>query len=575
MFIRPLSLPTRLSLAVTAVLVVTTVLADVMAMRELRKTLTRSVSSSLSGMVRRMAEQLDRDIGDLLGLLEKEAERIAGMPGDGVAAYLARENAALDLLFDYGLILVDASGKVTADSRQRDFWAGINLAGEEFFQRTFALGRPLVSEPFAMPDPQGTAAVLFTAPIRDASGRIVSILAGGWDLARNRVVNQSTGVRVSRFGQIGVFTPDGRVVAHGDKAMLLEQYENPLPERWPEGGSTVETVTADGAKAILAVCHLRNADWLMAGVFPSAEIYSSINEGFDAAHLWFALGLAACCLLVWLLAGRGVRDLGLLAREVEHIGTGEMDQGSGRVGEGYRGEAAMLAGAVNHMLDSLDAARRDIDDLSSRLAGAEERERRAVAADLHDSVCQNLALVNMRLGGLKKRLDGSPEAETIALAQGILEEAVAEARTLTFNLSPGILYELGLVPALEWHAREFSRKYGLPVEVSGDGDLSDMDEDEAIFLYRAAGELLINAAKHSGAGEITVRAAREGDDVVLRVTDDGKGMSASADGRSGSGFGLRNLRQRTRQFHGVMHLEAADGGGTQVTLRAPFAARRS
>ena len=567
MRVRSFSLPLRLSLAVSIVLVVTTVLADIMAMRSLRLNLTRSVSASLSGMVERMAAQLDRDLEMLLGFLESEARQAEGMEPAAAAGMLARQGAALELVFDYGVLVVDASGRVVADSRGRG-WNGVSMAGEEFFQRGFALGRPLVSEPFVSPGPEGALLVVVAAPLRDGDGRMRAILAGGLDLRRNRILNQSTDVRAGRTGQIGIFTRDGRVVAHSDAGILLEQYENPLPERPSDAGAVMEITVAGGGEALLAASFLKNADWVLAGVFPKAEVYAPIDSGFAAAHLWFGLGLAASCLLVWLIAWRAVRDIGMLAREVAAIGPGGEPAGTARAGGQYRGEAGMMAGAVNHMLDSLESARREIDDLSLRLADAGERERRSIAADLHDSVCQSLALANMRLGGIRKRLPETPEAESLAGIGVILEGAVAELRNLTFDLSPGILYELGLVPALEWQGREFAERHGMAVSVKGEGDLEGMDEGLAIFLYRSVGELETNAAKHSGGDRVEVAAARDGGDVVVTVGDDGKGMAGAP--TDGKGFGLRNLRQRTRQFGGRLVIGEREGGGAQATLRVPF-----
>lgn len=563
MRMRSPSLPVRIFLAVSTVLVATTVVADVMAMRELRTSLSRSVSSSLSGMIRRMAGQLDQDLARLEGLIEGEARLLEALPDDEAGAFLARKGSVLELTFDYGVLVVDASGRVTADSRGRDSPEMANFAGEEFFQRTFSLGRPLVSEPFVSPGPDATPLVMITAPLRDEAGRMRGIVAGGLVLGENRILNSSTGVRASRYGQIGVFTRNGTVIAHSDPSLILEHYENPLPDSPPEGG-TLEVATADGERALLAAAFLHNADWLLAGVFPSVEVYAPIDRGFAAAHRWFAAGLVLCCVLVWAIARRSVRDLGLLADEVAGIGLDGAADGEARLRDDYRGEAGMLAGAVNTMLTSLGAARRDVDDLSARLANAEEHERRAIAADLHDSVCQSLALANMRLGGLRKRL--TPEdARVVAEAQDIVGQAVAEARSLTFSLSPGILYELGLVAALEWYAGEFSRKYGLPATVSGPDDMLPLEEDLAIFLFRAAGELMTNAAKHAAATEVRVAVLLDGDDVLLSVEDDGKGFRPRESARHG--FGLRNLRQRARQLGGRLVLEEREAGGTRVVLR--------
>lgn len=562
---RSFSLPTRLSLAVTLTLVVTTVLADVMAMLELRKNLAGSVSSSLNGMIKRMARQLDDDLTAMIILLREEAGEVKDKTPEETQTFLNQRASALGFAFDYGVVLVDAAGIVRADSLGRD-WTGVNVAGEEFFQRTFALDVPLISEPFVSPLPDATPVAMFTAPILGAEGKTLSLLAGGVNLADNRTLNQPTGVRASQYGQIGLFTASGVVVAHSDKGQLLEHFENPLDDAL-SGDGVAELTAADGTKTILAVAELASADWVLAGAFPAREVNAPIEKGFAAAHLWLALGLAVCCLLAWRIAGRAVRDLGRLSQEMAGIGDEDLARGRARVGDAYRDEAGAMAATVNAMLDSLARARRDIGDLSYRLAGAQERERRAIAADLHDSVCQSLALANMQLGGLRKKLTDRKLAASAEQIQHILENSVSELRTLTFNLSPNILYELGLAPALEWHAEGFAKKYSIPFRVSGADTLSGLDEGLAIFLYRAAGELLTNAAKHAQAKQLEVEVGKDGDDAFVEVRDDGRGMGEAYS--LSSGFGLRHLRERVRQLNGTMQIADRLGGGTTVRLTVP------
>lgn len=569
---KSLSLPARLSLAVMSVLVVTTVLADYMAVRELRRHLAVSMSDSLSAMVNRMAKQMDRDIVTLRELLAGEAKMLEGLSGAEADRVLRQQGATLDFAFDRGVVMIDAAGKVLADSRNRDIWADTNLSDREFFQRTFALGQPIISLPFRAEIEGRPPLIVFTAPLRDASGRMRAMLAGAIDLVDNRILAQPTGMRTSRFGQIGVFTLDGQVVSHSEKSLILDEFENPLPDlrQTGEKPDVTEVTATDGTPAVLAAARLGEADWIIAGVFPSEELYRPIEKGFAAAHRRFAAGLAICCLLVLLVSRKTVRDLDLLAREVQDIGGHGAVKTGDRVGARHRGEAGVLASSINSMLDSLEAAHGDIDELSSRLAGAEENERRIIAADLHDSVCQTLALANMRLGGLKKRLPDAATADEVTAVRTLLEQSVAQLKTLIFNLSPGILYELGLAPALEWYAGEFSKKHGLAVTATVDGSMDGLDDERAIFLYRAAGELLTNAAKHAQASAVVLRIGREEEANAVRLTVEDNGRGLPGDWADGAGFGLRSLRTRVRQFHGGMEARPGPGGGTAVTITVPL-----
>ncbi|MCC8167233.1 MAG: histidine kinase, partial [Planctomycetes bacterium] len=226
----------------------------------------------------------------------------------------------------------------------------------------------------------------------------------------------------------------------------------------------------------------------------------------------------------------------------------------------------------------LDTAARDIARLTDQVADAGERDRRAIAADLHDSGCQTLALANLRLGPLRKRLPG-PDADTIAATQTLLDQSVQELRTLSFSLSPSILYELGLVPALDWYAKTFSDQTGIAVTVSADKDFPEPGATDAIFFYRAVYELLTNVRKHAEATEVTVSLGRDRSSDALRVAvrDNGVGFPPggpfTAGQRPDRGFGLRPLRERARGTGGDRVVE--DGGsGASVVITMMAADRR-
>ncbi len=581
---RFLSLPTRLALAVTAALIVVMLVAGILATRELRRKLFGLVSANLTEIIGHLADSLDADLKARLDLLAREAAELAGSDPEGMAAHLRERGRELAFAFDGGVIAVDEEGKVSADSLDRTGWGETNLAEEEFFQRTFVLGNGVASEPFRLPLP-GVAAggrpavVAFTAPLHTPEGRMRGVLAGLVNLGENRLFKLITEVGVGSAGQVGVFTRDGVVIAHSDRRLILERFENPLPEGKINPGGVSEIRLADGSEALLSLRELPGAGWLVAGVFSSRDVFSPVEEGFKTARLWFGLGLVVCGLLAWLLSWWLVRDLERLAEDIKRIG--EMGD---RVGKGYRGEVGEVARSVNGMLESLEAARREIGALSRRLEEAGEGERRVIAGELHDSVCQNLALANMRLGGLKKGWEGTREGETIFEVRGILEESVGELRSLIFHLSPNILYELGLGAALEWQAGEFGRKHALVCEFRQRGDFSGLAEAEAIFLYRAAAELLQNVQKHAKAERVWLELSR-GDNgwTCLSVRDDGRGFAGPAShgapgggvfsGSERGGFGLRHLRERVRQFGGEMYAGAdASGSGARVELRLPFVA---
>jgi PAS domain S-box-containing protein len=199
---------------------------------------------------------------------------------------------------------------------------------------------------------------------------------------------------------------------------------------------------------------------------------------------------------------------------------------------------------------------------------AEQRERRTLAADLHDDAGQLLTLASLKLRALA---DALSERSSGPLRE--LEELLAETRrrisSLSFELSPPLLHDVGLVAAAEWLAESKQRQYGLVVHVAAGEELV-LDEATRVTLFRALRELLVNVAKHARVGEARVRIWREGDLARVAVEDAGVGFDPEAGHR---GFGLLALRDRVGQMGGSVDVESAAGKGTRVVISVPAAPR--
>lgn len=229
-----------------------------------------------------------------------------------------------------------------------------------------------------------------------------------------------------------------------------------------------------------------------------------------------------------------------------------------------------------HREFELDEYRRRLRSLAQRLQETQAQERRTLASELHDRVSQPLAAARLKLGlAARKHAEISGVTE-ISEAQSLIGEAIAESRAITSEMSPPLLYDVGLAAALEWLASEQERRYGLHCELHT--EITDVeDEDVKTFLFKAARELLMNAAKHSGATTATMSLRAVGDDLELVVRDEGRGFDTdrvskpSGDER---GFGLFNLAESAAHLHAMADVRSKVGAGTTVTVRvAPPAAR--
>jgi PAS domain S-box-containing protein len=211
--------------------------------------------------------------------------------------------------------------------------------------------------------------------------------------------------------------------------------------------------------------------------------------------------------------------------------------------------------------------------LTSELSLAEDRERRRIAAHLHDQIGGTLAAAKIDLGRLQET-EAAPEArQALSDVRGLLETAITSIRSLTFDLAPPILYEVGLEPALEDLADQIQERHGIQRVFEDDGQPKPLGAELTVVLHHAVRELLMNVAKHAQASSVRVSIRREGADVRIRVEDDGVGFEPPKNGfhvsRAG-GFGLFHVGERLRHFGGRLDVESQPGHGTAVTVIAPL-----
>ncbi len=215
--------------------------------------------------------------------------------------------------------------------------------------------------------------------------------------------------------------------------------------------------------------------------------------------------------------------------------------------------------------------------LTWRLAVAEERERRRIARGLHDEVGQALALVKLRLGELAAAdppEQGSGRFEEI---ERLIHDAIESTRSLTFELSSPVLYEVGLDAALRGLGRRLEREARVHFHFASDEQPRSLAVETRVALYRIGRELLCNVAKHARASSVTVSLSNVGEHVELVVEDDGVGFDASEAGRSfgaAGGFGLFSIRQQLEHIGGGLEIDSCPGTGTRVVAVAPLHSAR-
>jgi signal transduction histidine kinase len=213
--------------------------------------------------------------------------------------------------------------------------------------------------------------------------------------------------------------------------------------------------------------------------------------------------------------------------------------------------------------------------LASQLTLAEERERRRIAANLHDQIGQTLALSNIKIQELRKSLPDGGDHLGAELDQisGLLEQTIHDAKSLILKISSPILYELGLEAAVESLVEELPKQHGLTAHFTTDTQPKPLDDDLQILLFQAVSELVLNVVKHARAHNLEVAMQRQGNQMRLTVTDDGVGFNGARiglPGKTSRGFGLFSIQERLRPFGGQLEVRPKAGIGTAVTLSVPL-----
>ncbi|HEX7501976.1 MAG TPA: PAS domain S-box protein, partial [Acidobacteriota bacterium] len=210
--------------------------------------------------------------------------------------------------------------------------------------------------------------------------------------------------------------------------------------------------------------------------------------------------------------------------------------------------------------------------LTSELFLIEEKERRRIASELHDQIGQNLALCKLKVAALEKDMTRSQVKSELSAVRRLLECSIQDARSLIFDLSPPVLYELGFQAALEWLAERIEEQYHVPVEFENRAGAEVLENDRQVILFQVVRELLVNVGKHSRASQAKVILSQEKKFLKIQVNDDGVGFDATqiydAKGHQSS-YGFFSMRERMSYLGGELEVRSKSGQGSQIVLTVP------
>jgi two-component system, NarL family, sensor histidine kinase UhpB len=339
---------------------------------------------------------------------------------------------------------------------------------------------------------------------------------------------------------------------------LVQDQPSPGPVTYPAGATRARRRRHEPYPRLFWRIFIVNAAVLALACAAAALL---LSPAVAVEELGIFAAAVAIMMAVNLLVTRRIvaplEQLVALMRRVDPLAPGERVQVDGRPSE-----ATELAQAFNEMLARLEDERAES---TRRALEAQESERLRVAQELHDEIGQNLTAALLQLGRVNKRAPAELRADLSQAAETVREN-LDDLRRIAQRLRPQELDELGLASALAQFSDRLGEQTGLPIARRFDRDLAVLGYEEELVIYRVAQEALTNVVRHAHASQAELSLERAPDRLILRVSDDGRGLG---DGRAGSG-GIRGMRERAALIGAELSIHPHAGGGTEVALHVPL-----
>jgi signal transduction histidine kinase len=228
--------------------------------------------------------------------------------------------------------------------------------------------------------------------------------------------------------------------------------------------------------------------------------------------------------------------------------------------------AGRLEKRIEEKYDESLQAQRELKELSKRLVQAEERERRAISRELHDEVGQSLSALLVDVENLTEMSREGVFRQGLQKIKTLAENCVNEVRNMALLLRPSMLDDLGLVAALDWQAREVSKRTGMLVDTVDENVSENLPEEHKTCVYRIVQEALNNCSKHAYAKNVRVVVRQEPNRLRVSIEDDGKGFNSSRV----RGLGLVGMNERVSQLGGVLNVDSDPARGTRLRVDLPL-----
>tara|TARA_R110002126_G_scaffold291780_1_gene457923 strand:- start:15843 stop:22151 length:6309 start_codon:yes stop_codon:yes gene_type:complete len=226
-----------------------------------------------------------------------------------------------------------------------------------------------------------------------------------------------------------------------------------------------------------------------------------------------------------------------------------------------------------HTKNEIEDYQMSLQRLTSEISLIEEKQKKEIAANIHDHLSQSLVISKMRITDLEKKDELKNVSKDLDFIKKHISDALDNSRKITYDLSPPVLYQLGLIDAIDWFAGETEEKYGINFQANSNVDTIQLSEFKSILLFRCIQEAVTNTIKYAEASLIILNLTKETETVRVVITDNGKGFDTKKlnnNVNSGSGFGLFAVKERIRNMNGTLEIISEINIGTKIKIIVPL-----
>ena len=558
--------------------------------------LSNMLSQSMAATVRFVAADLDSDIQLRVDVLTQIAAAITPkIQGDAAKIQdILRQRASASALFPLGLIVANRGGIYIAEYPPVAGRLGASIRDTDFFRALMggamqAVGSPVIGRTARQP--------LFRVgvPLRDANGVPAGVLLGAALSADLNMLGNLEHARSGKGGFISVLSAkDHLIVSSSDRHRIMQRLPpkgiNPLLDRRLEEGfeDPGVTTTSYGLRILSVAKRMSSTDWILVAAAPTAEIFTPIETLKHQVYLAALLISILVAAIMGLVLARQLAPMKHAADAMRRMTEGQEPLAAipvarnDEIGEligsfnqlateriRLEGELRKEVGAHRQAEAALDQALTRLQTLSERMTRAQEEQRRSIAFELHEQAGQELTTLLIHLQILEAHCAGKEAQFHLQNARTIAGLALERVRTMSLNLHPPQLEELGLYAALRGHCRQQAAAAGWIMHFEAPEGGERPHRDVEIACFRVVQEALTNVAQHASATQVWVSLHRSDAELHLRVRDNGVGFDVAGvrEGAGHTGLGLTAMAERVRQVAGEMEIKSEPGSGTEIEVR--------